>query len=1622
MKFVFGHAAGIFRILFIAFLGSIPSLKAACIPPTAGLVDWWTGDGTVNDLAGTNRVSLKNGATFVAGEVGPAFGFDGVDDFVAVPDSPAWDFGTTNFTIEFWAKLNVLKPTMFLHQQSGTSVGGFEFYFNGATGLLFGLNSADAADSGTSTLLPNVWTHFAVTRSNNIFRIFVNGSQAANSGHFNANPVTNAVGIVRLGSYASGGYEMDGALDEISVYHRALSGSELQAIYNAASQGKCKPAPIFTGALGGGGVSRSPEQSLYAYDQVVTLTATNLPYSQFVQWEDGVTTPVRLVAAGGLDRFVAIFTNTAALETRTFKLWDRTFGGLGADNYPILRRTPDGGFIVAGATASEISGNKTTPLCGTVAAWILKLDAAGNRQWEQTVGTPADSLYIVTIEPTRDGGYLLGASSTAEPGPLVGENCGKTSPNFGSEDFWIVRLNALGERLWDASFGGEASDNLAAIAPLDDGGFILVGNSHSDVSGNKSSENYGIDDVWIVRVDESGNKIWDRSYGGTASDSALSVAVTSDGGFLVSGNSASDADGNKDAPNYGLQDFWVLRLDAIGNKLWDQSYGGNEDEFGAWMTPTLEGGAVLAGYTDSPIGGTRTAPGWGGLDYWVVRIDADGHQLWDRAFGGTGDFDWAYHVTAAADGGVLVLGESDSGISGNKTTVHFGNSDGWLVRLDPWGEKVSECSLGGTEYDYLYSADRTAPNAFILAGASFSEPGGNKTAPNFGAEDIWLIKIAERIAPVGTPVILVDGLFSTTNVVTVTNSALIEIQTTFDDGLIFYTLDGAPPANGTLYTGPFLLEQSATIRAMAFNVAGQASPEVEPLNVAFLEPPRILLQPQNQTVGTGEDALFAVVVAGTPPLHFQWLNEGLPVPGATNATLLLTNVPPTPPLNLAVVINNAFGVVTSIVAQLNVLAPPTILTQPVSTTVSVSGSVTFSVSALGPPPLQFQWRKNGVNIPGATASTLTIANAQLDDGASYSVVVASPGGTLASNPAQLNVTVPSPAANDNFVAASALSGASGVASGTNNFATRESGEPLHAGKQGSNSVWYTWQAPAQGIATFRTTGSTFDTLLAIYTGTGVNSLTNIANDEDNGGFLTSLLSFNANTGVTYRIAVDGFGRAQGHFILRWQLEQTNATQPVITCHPANRTVLAGMDASFTVSATGPALSYRWFFNSAELLGQTSASLSITNVQRPNVGFYVVRVTGTGNRSVDSLPAILEIGPFANVQSREKPDDIFPTCAGGFALAGAASVAMGSIGSQILVGSFTNSTLDCITTNCGGIPTGIRYLDYTAPANGTFAFDTVGSVPRTKLWVCRLGASTLDARSVIKCDISSATDSRSTVRFPTQAGISYRAIVAKLDSIQSTPQLNWKFGLPPVFTALSSNRFLESGSTLDLNVTAQNVTAPGVNSPLAPPTYRWFFNGTLMSTNPTMSLPNVTAAHAGLYRVDVSNDLGMTSAVVRVEVYGAPGKAVVNTGDMTELFADTTTNACPDMPVRYQWRLNGMPLTGETNRNLLLRNTQPTQAGQYSVTVSNCIGLVTYPAASLAVTVNLDLELTILSGSQVQLQWRTTAGKHYRVEFRPSFDATAWSPLVPDITGTGNIQQITDNRGPAPRFYRIGVLD
>ena len=165
---------------------------------------------------------------------------------------------------------------------------------------------------------------------------------------------------------------------------------------------------------------------------------------------------------------------------------------------------------------------------------------------------------------------------------------------------------------WQQSFGGSKDDFLLVLQPTADGGFIVGGETSSGISGNKTTPSLGgWTDYWILRLDSQGNKLWEQTLGGAGDDRLTSVIQTSDGGFILGGMSDSATNSIKTDPGYGRADFWVVRLDAAGNKLWDRCYGGASGDSIYAMRQINDGGFIFGGWSGSTPGGNKSSPLYG---------------------------------------------------------------------------------------------------------------------------------------------------------------------------------------------------------------------------------------------------------------------------------------------------------------------------------------------------------------------------------------------------------------------------------------------------------------------------------------------------------------------------------------------------------------------------------------------------------------------------------------------------------------------------------------------------------------------------------------------------------------------------------------------------------------------------------------------------------------------------------------------------------------------------------------------------------------------------------------------------------------------------------------------------
>lgn len=406
-------------------------------------------------------------------------------------------------------------------------------------------------------------------------------------------------------------------------------------------------------------------------------------------------------------------------------------------------------------------------------------------------------------------------------------------------------------------------------------------------------------------------------------------------------------------------------------------------------------------------------------------------------------------------------------------------------------------------------------------------------------------------------------------------------------------------------------------------------------------------------------------------------------------------------------------------------ASPVITMQPESQMVAPGApSVTFSVVATGAAPFTYQWRLNGFSISGATSPSLTMSNVQATNSGTYTVAIVNACGKVLSAPATLVVTVPLLPGADRFTNRVNLAG--GVVRASNAGAINDPGEPRHAGKLGGKSVWYTWQAPSNGIARFHTRGSTFDTLLAVYTGTTLDNLTPVASDEDRGGVYTSEVYFNATAGVRYQIAVDGHAGAGGTFVLTTELEPTAQTLPVITSQSSSRVIRQGSNVTFSVSAVGSGLTYQWFFLGTAISNATSPSFTRSNVQAAHVGFYTVRVRNSAGRSVETLPANVEMGSSPELICADKFEDLTAAAppAGSAASPGLQDFAAGPLlvpfGGSVTTGYVDQASVSTQGTgNSGGdscsIPANTTWHPLPIPAeDGVFCIEAVATRAKPRL--------------------------------------------------------------------------------------------------------------------------------------------------------------------------------------------------------------------------------------------------------------------------------------------------------------------
>lgn len=423
-------------------------------------------------------------------------------------------------------------------------------------------------------------------------------------------------------------------------------------------------------------------------------------------------------------------------------VWQNTIGGNDYEWLSSMELTSDGNYIVGGYSFSNISGDKTENSRGSSDYWITKIDdLTGYILWQKTIG---GSIWDrgTAVKETSDGGYIIGGYSNSN-------NSGEKSENSrGNDDYWVVKLDANRDIVWEKTYGGSGLDRLWSIIETDDGGYLMGGESDSNVSGEKNEASRGITDMWVIKVDKDGLIEWQKTYGGNQRDRVKSIVKAKDGGYLLAGSSQSNISGEKseNLRDFGLGDYWVLKVDNLGNILWQRTLGGDNGEGADVALVTSDGNFLIGGNSLSNISGEKTEkPICNSVDVWLIMLDNDGNILWDKTIGGD-DTEQIGAIRETNDGGFVLGIMSYSGVSGYKTEPSRGDRDYWLVKLDVNGNVEFDKTIGGSGLDQLNSIVQSNDGNYVLGGWSLSNISNDKTENTNGLWDHWLVKLKMNIS------------------------------------------------------------------------------------------------------------------------------------------------------------------------------------------------------------------------------------------------------------------------------------------------------------------------------------------------------------------------------------------------------------------------------------------------------------------------------------------------------------------------------------------------------------------------------------------------------------------------------------------------------------------------------------------------------------------------------------------------------------------------------------------------------------------------------------------------------------------------------------------------------------
>ena len=736
--------------------------------------------------------------------------------------------------------------------------------------------------------------------------------------------------------------------------------------------------------------------------------------------------------------------------------WQKSLGGTGGDNANTSQQTTDGGYIVAGVSASnngDVTGNH-----GGQDVWVVKTDGIGNIQWQKSLGGTANEI-AASIQQTSDGGYIFSATTESNDGDVSG--------NHGARDFWVVKLNTTGNIQWQKCLGGSQNDRSSCIQQTSDGGFIVSGTVQStdgDVTGN-----HGFYDYWIVKLDAAGNMQWQKTLGGSGDDNSLSIRQTTDAGYITTGYSIST---NGDVTgNHGDWDVWLVKLNGTGNIQWQKCLGGINAEAGYSVQQTADGGYIIAGFSTSNNG--DVTGNHGAQDYWIIKTDSNGNIQWQKSLGGSFN-DGATSIKQTTDGNYVIAGytaSTDGDITGN-----HGAQDFWIVKLATCTQapaspaaingNTSPCQGATVTYSITDVIGATGYTWTVPTGWSISAGQGTislNVTPGNNSGNITVTAInncgnsAPQIIAITVTPLVVPTLSIIANSTSIcTGTSVTFTATPANEGpspVYQWKKNGVNVGtNSTTFIDATLINGDIINCTLTSNASCANPVVVTSMNITMVVSnvitPVVSISSSASTICTGASVTFTAtaVNGGTLPVY-QWKKNGINV--GTNSTIyidasLVTGDIITCTLTSTASCANPITAVSSgITMTVITVVVPSVNISTATTSICSGVNAVFSATPInGGTSPTYQWKKNSVNTGtnNSTYSDASLNNGDVitcsltnNDGCASPATVTSSGITISVTPSVVpNVTITASATNIcagatvNFMATPVNAGASPV--------------------------------------------------------------------------------------------------------------------------------------------------------------------------------------------------------------------------------------------------------------------------------------------------------------------------------------------------------------------------------------------------------------------------------------------------------------------------------------------------------------------------------------------------------------------------------------------------------------------